>query len=405
MDHENAVYKAEQDTASLIIGNDAAKNKALEKAALAHGLRMQEINEKFRLADPLARMRAQFEDLGYNMRADAAGWGKGLIDMMVDGAKTDDYKLADYFKNLLGDIYRNILQNVWAKPFENFFGSIADRASEAGKVMAAQFNGGSGPAQAGAQAGGGDFLSKLWDSLTGTSAAAEKTTGSLQSLATNGATKLTGVFMDTALKGAAEASATTLATNALFNLAMAAQAAAASMGGGSDGIWGKVATAAGTAIAGMFGGGATGDTFGGSPATYEMGAGMGGAHNPSGVGSVPFKFAKGGIMTDLGPLPLRAYSKGGIANTPQLAMFGEGSVPEAYVPLPDGRTIPVTMNGAAGDGAAPNVTVNVINQTGTQANAQQGNARFDGKQWVLDVVMTAAAQPGPFRDNMKGALK
>ncbi|MCY1380938.1 hypothetical protein D9M69_688000 [compost metagenome] len=80
-------------------------------------------------------------------------------------------------------------------------------------------------------------------------------------------------------------------------------------------------------------------------------------------------------------------------------------MPEADGPLPDGRTIPVTMNGAAGDGAAPNVTVNVINQTGTQANAQQGNARFDGKQWVLDVVMTAAAQPGPFRDNMKGALK
>jgi hypothetical protein len=56
-------------------------------------------------------------------------------------------------------------------------------------------------------------------------------------------------------------------------------------------------------------------------------------------------FAEGGIMTQDGPLQLRKYAYGGIANSPQLAMFGEGSTPEAYVPLPDGRTIPVTLDG------------------------------------------------------------
>lgn len=61
-----------------------------------------------------------------------------------------------------------------------------------------------------------------------------------------------------------------------------------------------------------------------------------------------FKFANGGIMTSEGPLPLRKYAAGGIANTPQLAMYGEGKMPEAYVPLPDGRTIPVTMRGGGG---------------------------------------------------------
>ncbi|MFZ9264221.1 MAG: tape measure protein, partial [Polynucleobacter sp.] len=54
-------------------------------------------------------------------------------------------------------------------------------------------------------------------------------------------------------------------------------------------------------------------------------------------------FADGGIMTANGPLNLKRYATGGIANSPQLAMFGEGSMPEAYVPLPDGRSIPVTM--------------------------------------------------------------
>lgn len=64
-----------------------------------------------------------------------------------------------------------------------------------------------------------------------------------------------------------------------------------------------------------------------------------------GLTAATTKFANGGIMTSEGPLPLKAYANGGIANSPQLALYGEGSKPEAYVPLPDGRTIPVTMQG------------------------------------------------------------
>jgi hypothetical protein len=55
-------------------------------------------------------------------------------------------------------------------------------------------------------------------------------------------------------------------------------------------------------------------------------------------------------MTGNGPLPLKRYASGGIANSPQLAMFGEGSTPEAYVPLPDGRSIPVRMKGGGVNG-------------------------------------------------------
>ena len=54
-----------------------------------------------------------------------------------------------------------------------------------------------------------------------------------------------------------------------------------------------------------------------------------------------FGFAEGGVMTKDGPLPLRKYASGGIADSPQVAVFGEGSSPEAFVPLPDGRSIPV----------------------------------------------------------------
>lgn len=57
-------------------------------------------------------------------------------------------------------------------------------------------------------------------------------------------------------------------------------------------------------------------------------------------------FADGGIMSSRGRLPLSFYSAGGIADSPQMAVFGEGRLPEAYVPLPDGRSIPVTMKDA-----------------------------------------------------------
>ena len=68
-----------------------------------------------------------------------------------------------------------------------------------------------------------------------------------------------------------------------------------------------------------------------------------------GIGKL-FGFANGGIMTADGTLPLSRYARGGIARSPQLAMFGEGSQPEAFVPLPDGRSIPVTIKGFANGG-------------------------------------------------------
>jgi tape measure domain-containing protein len=88
-----------------------------------------------------------------------------------------------------------------------------------------------------------------------------------------------------------------------------------------------------------------------------------------------FGFADGGIMTSDGPLPLRKYAAGGIANSPQLAMFGEGSMPEAYVPLPDGRRIPVAMKGGGG---GTNVVVNV-DATGSQVQGDAGRGEQLGR--------------------------
>ena len=108
-----------------------------------------------------------------------------------------------------------------------------------------------------------------------------------------------------------------------------------------------------------------------------------------------FGFASGGIMTGDGPMPLKKYANGGIANSPQLAMFGEGSMPEAYVPLPDGRRIPVAMQGGGGGATTVNVSVDA---KGTQV---QGNA---GQGEQLGRAIAQAVQAELIRQKRPGGL-
>jgi tape measure domain-containing protein len=86
-----------------------------------------------------------------------------------------------------------------------------------------------------------------------------------------------------------------------------------------------------------------------------------------------FGFANGGVMTNNGPAPLKRYSQGGVANRPQLALYGEGSKPEAYVPLPDGRRIPVALQGdkmrdAMGSGPMQTASTPVLNMSFQSTN-------------------------------------
>jgi lambda family phage tail tape measure protein len=133
-------------------------------------------------------------------------------------------------------------------------------------------------------------------------------------------------------------------------------------------------------------------------------AGGGGAFTQFNASSVRFNplafsgtsfLANGGIMTGDGLMPLNKYASGGIARSPQLAMFGEGSTPEAYVPLPDGRRIPVAMQGGGGG----NTTVNVsVDAKGTSV---QGDA---GKGEQLARVISQAVQAELIKQKRPGGL-
>jgi hypothetical protein len=65
----------------------------------------------------------------------------------------------------------------------------------------------------------------------------------------------------------------------------------------------------------------------------------------------PFRSTGGGVAT-LGNVGM--FATGGVTNEP--AIFGE-SGPEAAVPLPDGRSIPVTLSGGAAGGGDSRVLV------------------------------------------------
>ncbi|TXN71726.1 phage tail length tape measure family protein [Methylobacterium sp. WL6] len=118
----------------------------------------------------------------------------------------------------------------------------------------------------------------------------------------------------------------------------------------TDAIFGKAGTSGSGILGGsgflssLFGGGggasANAPAPGAQGPTLETGGFLGT------IGKI-FGFANGGIMGPNGQIPLHTYSNGGVANSPQMAIFGEGRMNEAYVPLPDGKRIPVAMAGPA----------------------------------------------------------
>ncbi len=115
-------------------------------------------------------------------------------------------------------------------------------------------------------------------------------------------------------------------------------------------------------LGGLFGMGATGGKAGGLIGTlFTLGASL-------------FGFAEGGVMTPQGPRRLKRYANGGVSNT--AAIFGEAG-PEAAVPLPDGRRIPVELNTPRTAASRPqrttlnaNISINLAGANGDDAIAK-----------------------------------
>lgn len=152
-------------------------------------------------------------------------------------------------------------------------------------------------------------------------------------------------------------------------------------------------------------------TLGGNAGVGGILGGMfggGGGSNPtSTLGINPFAggfFANGGVMTPQGSLPLHRYAGGGIAHTPQMALFGEGRGPEAFVPLPDGRSIPVKM--AGGEYGKPEIHIHEsagAKAQVTTSKGKDGGMRMDVtiRDMVKGVIMEDIAKGGELSQGME----
>ena len=91
-----------------------------------------------------------------------------------------------------------------------------------------------------------------------------------------------------------------------------------------------------------------------------------------------------------------AYATGG-------ALFGENGNPEGIVPLK--RMASGNLGVETSGNSAPNIQIQVINNTGSSASAKTTAPKWDGDKWVIGVIMDALQNnKGGFRTNMKGAM-
>ena len=97
--------------------------------------------------------------------------------------------------------------------------------------------------------------------------------------------------------------------------------------------------------------------------------GTGGASAGGGIASL-FGFASGGVMVPgQGPSSLPKFANGGVSRS--AAIFGEAG-PEAAVPLPDGRRIPVDLRAPSAAKASSSQAVSVV--VAPVFNVQNGTA-------------------------------
>ena len=316
-------------------------------------------------------LRKTWADSGLAMQQVSASWATSFMDNVINvvsGTKVN-------WRGMVASMAKDLLSVVMKESF--------------GKQVAGMFQGLSGTLTTavglgGPKAGGNDAAAAATAAMTNLTQTTAQTSEAMTDFSLGGLAKMassiwasiTNMIFGTTVEQTKTATSVTQ-TASMVTLTAAANAAAFALA--------RVAMTGGGGIGGIFGAG------GGAEAGVQ--------DSTATMLETATYAANGAVMTGLGPVSLNKYANGGIARTPQMAIFGEGSVPEAYVPLPDGRTIPVTMSGNGG-GGAPNVTINIVvnKDGGTETSASDGaNPWTEMAAKVKDVVrneLVTQSRPG-----------
>lgn len=359
------------ETAAKLETLDTEFNDARTRAetTFTEHVKVQSNAREYAMRGAVEKMQQEWENAFDKMDEVTANWGSGFISNLSTVLSGGKVEWKSMVASWLKDILDMKLKETLAKPMSSALdgiGGFLTNALSAKKTTPGQ----QGAGQAGQAAGG--IMSGLGSSLAGMGSSIGNAAAGAGAGIMGGAASAAKMFGLDKLAGAADAgkAALTAMTSDGVNKATAGLVTEVAQQGVKAATETTMQATTATLVLSFQGLNA---------AAIQLAASLVTAATTS---TATAAFADGGIMSSSGSLPLKAYANGGIANKPQLALFGEGKMNEAYVPLPDGRSIPVSFSGdnlgaGVGDGGgqvyAP-ITISIsIDKGGSEETESAGS--------------------------------
>ncbi|AFL46942.1 putative tail tape measure protein [Salmonella phage SSU5] len=355
------------------------------------------------------KLALEYENLAEQLENSWSNLFSSLTDTLTDFVMKGKMDFSSLAESILRDITNMVVKTQITLPLMNMLGmgTTAAGSSQSGNLL-------SGVASAVANQGVrmnavngdksvGEATKETSSSVSGLGQTTQQTTSAIGTATNAIGSWVSGLFSSTEAKEA-ETKAVKTSIFSMQNLSSvtgALSAAFAMLGANASGSGNKWLSFGSTVVSGLvsaWAGGGFDSLMSGSSGSSGFNNLTGSAADgTNGIPSIP-KFAKGGIFGKDGVVPLRAYQKGGIADSPQLALFGEGDMNEAYVPLPDGRSIPVTLNaesvkgGGGGVFSPVSIEINVNSDGSVTENSNSEGAWSQAAQRMKAIALETIAQ-------------
>ncbi|EFK8930660.1 tape measure protein [Escherichia coli] len=352
------------------------------------------------------KLALEYENLAEQIESTWTDLFSGLTDVLTDFVINGKMSFSSLSQSILKDITNMVVKSQITLPLMNMLGmgTTAAGSSQSGNLLTGVANQGVRISNTvNGDKSVGEATKETSSSVTGLGQTTQQTTSAIGTATNAIGSWVSGLFDSTEAKDA-ETKAVKDSIFSMQNLSSvtgALSAAFAMLGANASGSGNKWLNFGATVASGLVsvwaGGGFDGLMSGasGSSSGFNNLTGLA-ADGTKGIPAIP-KFANGGIFGKDGVIPLRAYQKGGIANSPQLALFGEGSMNEAYVPLPDGRTIPVTLStdGMSGGGnvlSPVSIEINVHSDGSTTESGDTESIWNNAAQRMKAIALETIAQ-------------
>ncbi|EOK9186652.1 tape measure protein [Escherichia coli] len=352
------------------------------------------------------KLALEYENLAEQIESTWTDLFSGLTDVLTDFVINGKMSFSSLSQSILKDITNMVVKSQITLPLMNMLGmgTTAAGSSQSGNLLTGVANQGVRISNTvNGDKSVGEATKETSSSVTGLGQTTQQTTSAIGTATNAIGSWVSGLFDSTEAKDA-ETKAVKDSIFSMQNLSSvtgALSTAFAMLGAnasGSGNKWLNFGATVASGLVSVWAGGGFDGLMSGSSGSYSGFNNLTGpaADGTKGIPAIP-KFANGGIFGKDGVIPLRAYQKGGIANSPQLALFGEGSMNEAYVPLPDGRTIPVTLStdGMSGGGnvlSPVSIEINVHSDGSTTESGDTESIWNNAAQRMKAIALETIAQ-------------